>query len=217
MTQQAIYRRSPLLLAALWISVLIAAGVVLRRLYAFAEPNLAGPPQLVALDQAFSGHRGLTLAHILPALVFAVLAPVALLRRNALWIKPLLLPLGTVVGITAYVMSTFAVGGRWEQAAVLFFNSLFLYWLWRSHIPGRLGDTEDARRSLLRSTVVLLGIATTRPVMSIFFATSRLTGLQPDQFFGPAFWIGFSINTLAVEWYLRRHPRSTASIGVQST
>jgi hypothetical protein len=207
MSSQAIKRRSPLLLAGLWICVLIAAAAVLRRLYAFANPNPAGPPQLVGLDQAFDGHRGLTLAHILPALAFALLAPIGLLRPDASWIKPTLLALGTVVGLTAYAMSTFAVGGHVEQAAVLLFNSLFLYWLWRAYLRDRRGVSEDARRSWIRSVAILLGIATTRPVMGIFFATSRLTGLQPEQFFGIAFWIGFSINTLAVEWWLLGEPR----------
>jgi hypothetical protein len=39
--------------------------------------------------------------------------------------------------------------------------------------------------------------------MGIFFATSRLTRLTPQQFFGIAFWIGFSINWLVVEFWLR--------------
>ena len=39
--------------------------------------------------------------------------------------------------------------------------------------------------------------------MGVFFATSRLTHLEPRQFFGIAFWIGFSINTIAVEFWLR--------------
>jgi hypothetical protein len=55
----------------------------------------------------------------------------------------------------------------------------------------------------LRAIVVLLGIATTRPVMGVFFATSPLTHLTPHQFFGIAFWIGFSINTLAFELWIR--------------
>jgi hypothetical protein len=50
---------------------------------------------------------------------------------------------------------------------------------------------------------VLLGIATTRPVMGVFFATSRLTHLEPAHFFGVAFWIGFSVNTVLVEVWLR--------------
>lgn len=40
---------------------------------------------------------------------------------------------------------------------------------------------------------VLLGVATTRFVMGVFFATSSLNQLRPWQFFGIAFWIGFSI------------------------
>jgi len=53
---------------------------------------------------------------------------------------------------------------------------------------------------------VLLGIATTRPVMGVFFATSRVTHLEPHQFFGIAFWIGFGVTYLAGEAYLRTHP-----------
>jgi hypothetical protein len=56
---------------------------------------------------------------------------------------------------------------------------------------------------MTRAIAILLGIATTRPVMGIFFATSALTHLQPKDFFGVAFWIGFSINTLVVEVWLR--------------
>jgi hypothetical protein len=61
---------------------------------------------------------------------------------------------------------------------------------------------------MTRAIGILLGIATTRPVMGVFFATSALTHLQPKQFFGIAFWIGFSINTLVVELWLRRRERS---------
>jgi hypothetical protein len=56
---------------------------------------------------------------------------------------------------------------------------------------------------MTRAIAVLLGIATTRPVMGIFFATGSVTHLSPEQFFGIAFWIGFSINTLIVELWLR--------------
>ena len=56
---------------------------------------------------------------------------------------------------------------------------------------------------MTRAIGILLGIATTRPVMGVFFATSRITHLQPNRFFGIAFWIGFSVNTLLVESWLR--------------
>ena len=143
--------------------------------------------------------------------MFALLAPVVLLRRDVAWVQPLLLATGTVVGVTAYAMNAFAVGGQVEQTAVVLFNSLFLFWLWRAYLRDRRGDTGDAQRCWIRSIAILFGIATTRPVMGLFFATSRLTGLQPEQFFGLAFWIGFSINTLAVEWWLRSQARTASA------
>jgi uncharacterized membrane protein YsdA (DUF1294 family) len=63
------------------------------------------------------------------------------------------------------------------------------------------------RRWLLRAIAILLGIATTRPVMGIFFATSALTHLTPHQFFGIAFWVGFSMNTLIIELWIRSRSR----------
>jgi zinc transporter ZupT len=67
----------------------------------------------------------------------------------------------------------------------------------------RRDDVEQKRRWMLRAIAIPLGIATTRPVMGVFFATSPLTGLIPGQFFGIAFWIGFSLNTLVMEFWLR--------------
>lgn len=188
-----------------WASIVIAVAAVLRRVYALASPPRNAPPQLAALDAFFASHAALTLAHILPALLFVGLAPFAVFRRatNPGWVDRMLIALGAVIGLTAYAMSADAFGGWPERSAVLLFNSLFLFSLFRAYRHMRSGETELERRWMLRAIVILLGIATTRPVMGVFFATSRLTHLEPRQFFGWAFWVGFSINTLAVEWWLR--------------
>jgi hypothetical protein len=186
-----------------WLCIFISVAAVIRRLVALAHPSQSGPPLLVALDAAFASQAALTLAHIIPALAFVVLAPLPYLRRfaGAVWVERLLFPLGLVVGVTAYAMSTDPVGGWLERSAVLFFNSLFLFSLFRAW---RLRHSEVLKfRWMSRAIGILLGIATTRPVMGIFFATSPLTQLAPAQFFGIAFWIGFSINTLMVELWLR--------------
>lgn len=189
-----------------WVCLAIAVAVVLRRIVALAiQPN-SGPPDLAKLDQVFASHAVLTLAHIVPALFFVLLTPFVFVRRLARWAWPeqFLFPLGVVVGITAYAMSVYAVGGWTERSAVLVFNSLFLYSLGRAWRYRLQGNEQLKMRWLLRAIGILLGIATTRPVMGVFFATSRLTHLTPNQFFGIAFWIGFSINTIAVEVLLRR-------------
>ncbi|MGB0122705.1 MAG: DUF2306 domain-containing protein [Silvibacterium sp.] len=195
--------------AGFWICIVIAVAVVIRRLVALAHPSRSAPPQLAKLDAVFASHAALTLAHIVPALFFVLLVPFFYSRRfaDAVWPERFLFALGAVVGITAYAMSVYSVGGWLERSAVLFFNSLFLYSLARSYWHMNLGQSQLKRRWMTRAIGILLGIATTRPVMGIFFATSRLTHLEPKQFFGIAFWIGFSINTLVVELWLRSRAR----------
>jgi hypothetical protein len=186
-----------------WFCVVIAVAVVIRRVVALAHPSQGTSPN-AALDAVFASHAALTLAHILPAMAFVVVTPFVLLRRTgAVWAEQLFFPLGVIVGITAYAMSAYPVGGWVEVAAVLLFNSLFLFSLARAYRARRQGDLAEKKRWMLRAVAILLGIATTRPVMGVFFATSRLTHLQPSQFFGLAFWIGFSINTVAIEVWLR--------------
>ena len=198
------------LLTGFWISIAISVAVVVRRLVAIVHPSQSGPPQMGALDAAFASHAALTVTHIVPAMAFVLVTPFVLLRRTETpWAERLLFPLGAVVGITAYAMNTYSIGGWIERSAVLLFNSLFLFSLARAYGYRRRGEHLLKRRWMVRAVGILLGIATTRPVMGIFFATSRLTHLEPRQFFGIAFWIGFSINTVAVELWLRARGRQS--------
>jgi hypothetical protein len=204
-------QRAPLwLLTGFWISIAISVAVVVRRLVAIAHPSQTAPPPMVALDSTFASHAALTITHIVPAMAFVLLTPFVFLRRTrSAWAERLLFPLGTAVGFTAYAMSAYSIGGWVERSAVLFFNSLFLFSLARAYGYLRAGENLLKRRWMTRAVGILLGIATTRPVMGIFFATSRWTHLEPRQFFGIAFWIGFSINTVAVELWLRSRRRQS--------
>lgn len=198
--------KSPLVLRiGFWICVVIAVAVVIRRIFALTAPSHSGPPQMAGLDDSFASHTALTLAHILPAVIFVLISPLVVFTRFVRlgWPDWILFPLGAIVGITAYAMSAYAVGGWVERSAVFFFNSLFLYSLIRAFWHRQHNEPALKRRWLLRAIAVLLGIATTRPVMGVFFATSVLSHLSPNQFFGVAFWIGFSINTLIFEFWLR--------------
>ena len=86
-------------------------------------------PADVALDAVFSSHAALTLAHIVPALIFVLLTPLIYLRRFAgrAWVETLLFPLGAIIGLTAYLMSGNPVGGWIERSAVLFFKHSFCF------------------------------------------------------------------------------------------
>jgi len=184
-----------------WVGIVIALAVAARRFIALARPS--GRSLMSGLDATFASRNTLTLTHIIPATAFVVLAPFVLFRTSGKReLERALLLLGVIVGITAYAMSVDAVGGWTERTAVLFFNSLFLFSISRAFMYGQAGAVISMRRWLSRAIGILLGIATTRPVMGIFFATSRFTHLKMNQFFGIAFWIGFSLNTIVVEMWL---------------
>jgi hypothetical protein len=117
----------------------------------------------------------------------------------------LLFALGFIVGITAIPLVANPVGGATELSAIIVFDGIFLFSFTRAFTLF-LKHEPHYREWMLRAIAVLLGIATTRPIMGVFFATARLTHLEPHQFFGIAFWIGFGITYLAGEWYLQHYP-----------
>jgi hypothetical protein len=191
----------------------IGAAAALRRIVVLLLPSAPSrAPQLDNLDAQFAARSTLTLFHIVPALFFVALLPWWFSRRarqnprahrRLTWV---LFVLGAVVGLTALPLVTRPVGGTTEVAAILFFDSIFLFSLARAWLLFLRGEAARYQEWMMRAISVLLGIATTRPVMGVFFATARLTHLEPHQFFGIAFWIGFSATYLAGEAYLHNHP-----------
>ena len=211
---------------------LIGAAAALRRiLELLLPPSSSGPAALQMLDTHFAARKALTLAHLFPALAFVLILPLwfssRIRARDHLHrrITVALFILGAVIGVTALLLSTQPVGGVTEQSAVLFYLSLYLFALARAFIAFISHQSEThprgpheqvfvlgvERRWMMRAIAVILGVAATRPVMGVFFATAPRTHMTPHQFFGIAFWIGFTVTYLAGELYLRTHPTPHAA------
>ncbi|HWF48144.1 MAG TPA: DUF2306 domain-containing protein [Bryobacteraceae bacterium] len=204
------------LLFGFWFCVVISIAVVVRRLNALIHPSPSPLPQMAGMDATFASHAVLTEMHIIPAAIFVILAVVVLLRRTGSeWLERSFFLFGTITGLTAYAMSRYAIGGWIERSAVLVFDTWFLFSLGRAYWLRRRGEPALQRTWMTRAVGILLGIATTRPVMGVFFATSPATHLRPNQFFGIAFWIGFSINAAIVELWL--HSRRRAQLHTDAT
>ncbi|WP_239461502.1 DUF2306 domain-containing protein [Occallatibacter savannae] len=192
--------------AGFCVCVVIAVAVVIRRMIVLSSvSSVGGPPEMSNLDAWFKSHAVLTWVHITAALAFVLLLPIIFRLRpeKAGTLQSAFFVLGAITGATAYGMSRYAVGGWLERSAVLVFDTLFLLSLAKAYQRWREGDAIGRRIWMTRAVAVLLGIASTRPVMAVFFATERLTHLTTSQFFGIAFWIGFSINTIVIELWLR--------------
>ncbi|MBV8866621.1 MAG: DUF2306 domain-containing protein [Acidobacteriaceae bacterium] len=184
-------------------------------LHLFA-PSPAGPPESVALDAGFALHPLLTMLHILPGLLFVVLGPLQFVRklrsrkpRFHRWTGRVVLASGFIIGGTALLMSPqMAIGGANETAATILFAIVFLFALGKGFLSIRRGKIVLHREWMIRAFAVGLAVTTVRPIVGAFFATRSITHLTPRDFFGTAFWLGFTISLIAAEsWINYTRPR----------
>ena len=202
--------------------LLITIGLlaVARRTYVLLWPaNSPGFGPAAALDAGFARHRALTLVHIIPASLFVCLAPLqflAAIRRRYIrwhrWSGRVLLILGSIVGASALVMSyTMAIGGANETAATTLFAILFLMFLGLGFRSIRQNRVADHREWMTRAFGVALGVATTRPIVGAFFAAGKLA---PHEFFGTAFWLGFTLTLLGTEGWIQYSRSASEAIAI---
>jgi uncharacterized membrane protein len=168
--------------------------------------------QVAALDDVFARYPALTLIHILPGLLFMVLGPLqfsaTLRRRHRTWHRwsgRVVLLCSLIIGGSALIMSLAmpAIGGVVQAVATTLFALLFLVALGKAYRHIRRREIAQHREWMLRAFAIGLAVATIRPIIGLFFATSRLTGLTPEAFFGIAFWIGFVLHLILAEAWIR--------------
>jgi len=197
--------------------------VVVHGYQAEAVPSNPVRAQFAGLDDIFARHPLLTLIHILPGLLFVTLGPLqfnaGLRARHPMWHRVsgrVFLCAALTIGITAFVM-TFAVpaiGGPLQAAATGIFSVYFLIALGKGfwHIQKR--EFALHRKWMIRAFSMGIAVATVRPIVGLFFATGRITGLTPRQFFGVAFWIGFLLHLVLTEYWLRNRGSKRERVAV---
>jgi uncharacterized membrane protein len=222
--------RDRMVIRFLWAAVLFLAfiglAVATRRavvLFHPALPNTNNPA--AALDAHFSDHRGLTLTHILPAMLFMILGPLQFVkgiraRHPAVhrWSGRIFLLASAIIGVTGLVMSFGkTIGGMDEKAATILFGTFFLVALAKALWHALHRQFAQHREWMIRGYAVGLAVAAIRPIMGTFFAAAVIRGLtpHPSQFFGTAFWIGFVAQTIAAEFWI--HYTRPSATGLESS
>ena len=167
--------------------------------------------QFASLDDLFAHYPILTLVHIVPGLFFMILGPLqfssTIRARNLRWHRlsgRIFVICGMVIGLSALVMS-FAmpsIGGFNQAAATSLFAAFFLIALCKGFWHIRRREIALHREWMIRAFSVGLAVATIRPIIGMFFATSRFSGLTPHEFFGVGFWIGFVLHLIAAEAWI---------------
>jgi hypothetical protein len=150
--------------------------------------------------------------HILPGLLFVTLGLLQFSKRLRAkspdfhrWNGRMLMVVGFIIGISGIMMGfRMAISGVSETAATTLFGSFFLFALGKAFVQIRNKNTSSHREWMIRAFAIGLAVTTTRPIVGIFMATSPLTGLTPQDFFGTALWIGFTLHLVIAEVWIHR-------------
>lgn len=164
----------------------------------------------IGMDGGFSRHGLLTMVHIIPGLLFMILGPLQFVHRLRVrrpnlhrWGGRAFMLSGFIIGLTALVMGPImAIGGINEIVATTLFALIFLFALGKAMLHIRRREISLHREWMIRAFAIGLTVATIRPIVGLFFATRNLTHLTPHQFFGTAFWLGFTLHLIAAETWI---------------
>ena len=217
----------------LWAAVIFLAfiglAVAARRSVVLLKPGTLSARNNPAaeLDSAFANRRTLTLTHILPAMLFMVLGPLQFVRSSRSkypgfhrWSGRIFLAASAVVGVTGLTLAFGkTIGGLDEKAAIALFGTFFLIALAKALWHALRREFAQHREWMIRGYAIGLAVATIRPIMGTFFAAAVLRGHRPDphEFFGTAFWIGFTLQMIAAEiWINYTRPTSAAQMAMVS-
>lgn len=217
----------------LWSAVIFLAflgvAVAARRAVVLLRPTVASAGAArnpaAQLDAHFAAQRALTLAHVLPATLFMILGPLQFIKRLSSmyprmhrWSGRVFLLSSGVVGFAGLRMALGkTIGGLDEKAAILLFGTLFLVALAKALWHAMHRQFAQHREWMIRGYAIGLAVATIRPIMGMFFASAMARGHvpQPSQFFGTAFWIGFTLQLIAAElWINYTRPSTSAALPI---
>lgn len=167
-------------------------------------------PKFGPFDSGFAVYPFLTFLHIIPGVLFLILTPLQFSKKlRSASIKThrfmgwIVASCAFIIGTTALIMSfKMAIGGAIETAATVTFALFFLFALFKALYHIKQKQISLHREWMIRMFAIGLAIATVRPIVGLFFGFSKL---EPHQFFGIAFWIGFMLHAIIAEIYIRKY------------
>jgi uncharacterized membrane protein YozB (DUF420 family) len=164
-------------------------------------------PPADEFDHRYARYPWLAYGHIVPGVIYLVLAPIQLWRgfrdRHIRWhrrIGRVALVAGLASGIFGVVFGLlFAFGGAVEAAAAAVFGTWFVFCLATAYRAIRRLDVRTHRRWQIRAFAVGLAVGTIRIWIGLFEGFGLL---EFRDGFGLAFWLGWLMHVATAELWL---------------
>jgi uncharacterized membrane protein YozB (DUF420 family) len=201
---------------AAFLMLVVLVFVVLR--VATDLPNITSGtlPAEEEFEHRYVRYPWLAYGHIVPGVVYLMLAPIQLWRgfrnRHLKWhrrIGRVALVAGLVAGTFGVVFGAFlAFGGPIQSAASVVFGTWFVICLVTAYRAVRRRDIRTHRRWMIRAFAVGLAVGTIRIWVGIFEGFGLL---EVRDGFGLAFWLGFGMHVVAAEVWLWWRPEASGA------
>lgn len=182
--------------------ILLASGIV--RFVLMAQDT----PSTDTFDIRYVQHPWVTFFHIVPGVLFLLLAPlqfVARIRQRRInyhrIMGRVLVTSAAISGGAALVINFLfpAFGGVSTQAATVFFFTIFLFSLTKAFLHIRRKEVRSHREWMIRTLALAMGVASIRLFIPLLQA---ITGLDQEEAFGTSFWLGFGVNMVVAELWI---------------
>jgi uncharacterized membrane protein len=163
-------------------------------------------------DARYGQHMAVTLFHVIPGVLFAVLGPLQFVRRVRIqhswwhrWSGRLVVLTGMVIAISGLALgftTALSYAGWAETAPIVVFAPLLLFALLKAVAYIRSGEVAQHREWMIRAFAIGVSAGTVR-VISFAVALSHAARQAPRAVIPSLFWAGFLLSLAAGEAWIR--------------
>lgn len=192
----------------LWL-VLISSIIIM--VYSVSDRIIKMTPDLTTnvFHQRYIENSLVSILHLVPGLLLILLSPIQLIksiRQRYINLHRLLgrilVLCALITGISGIIAALIfpAYGGVSTQAATIFFGIIFIFSLVKAIFHIRKKEIQLHREWMIRMVSIAMGVASIRVIFLLFI---KFTNYSYLEIMGTTFWIGWSINLIIAETYIR--------------
>ena len=172
--------------------------------------TFSGQVHEAVFELRYLDHPWISALHMFSGIAFICLAPLQFMSSMRLKRLSLHRYLGRVLVVMALVSGIYGIaaalafpafGGLTSETAALFFGPLFIFAIARAFLYARNRDIKAHQRWMIHAFALGLGVGTQRVLLILLIP---FTSSNFEQSFGPALWLGFSINLLIAEAWISK-------------